>query len=138
MESRRTFSKLLRITADLLERSAPSDIERLIEGRARLVILTANSATSPSDAKRPRDPEKRRRPDSRDFAATVDQLRMLASREAGFKLLIDLHLVKRELEALARLMDLPVVREDDAEQLRRKIVEESIGARLNSQAIRGR
>jgi hypothetical protein len=35
------------------------------------------------------------------------------------------------------LMDLPVLRGDDAERLRQKIVEASIGARLNSQAIRG-
>jgi hypothetical protein len=41
------------------------------------------------------------------------------------------------LEKLARLMQLPIQREDTAERLRLKIVESAIGSRLRSDAIEG-
>ena len=136
MDQRRTVAKLLRIVAELVERTSLADLEDVIAGRATLVISSASEPVAREGA-RLRDVEKRRQPDRRDLGPIVGQLRQLGSREAGFALLTTLQLSKRELEAMARLMDLPVVREDDSEQLRRKIVEESIGARLNSQAIRG-
>jgi len=136
MDQRRTVANLLRIVAELLERNSMADLEDVIGGRANLVISRAPEPAAREGA-RLRDVEKRRQPDRRDLRAVVAQLRELASRDAGFAVLTTLELSKRELEAMARLMDLPVVREDDSEQLRRKIVEESIGARLNSQAIRG-
>jgi hypothetical protein len=136
MDQRRAVAKLLRIVAEVVERNSPADLEDVIGGRASLVISKAPEAAA-RQGTRLRDVEKRRQPDRRDLAPIIAQLRELGSREAGFTLLTTLQLSKRELEAMARLMDLPVVREDDLEQLRRKIVEESIGARLNSQAIRG-
>lgn len=67
----------------------------------------------------------------------AENLRNAGSRESALQLLNAALLTKKRLEDLARMMDLPVLREDNAERLRQKIVEESVGARLNSQAIRG-
>jgi hypothetical protein len=137
MDQRTILAKLLRIIAEIVERNSAADLDDIIGGRANLVISRPSNTTAHREGEHSRDLEKRRQPGSRDVGGVAAQLRDLGSREAGFALLTKLHLSKRELETLARLMDLPVVREDDTEQLRRKIVEASIGARLNSQAIRG-
>jgi len=46
-------------------------------------------------------------------------------------------LTRRNLEALARSFEVPVRKEDNLERLRDRIIDATIGARLNSQAIRG-
>jgi hypothetical protein len=137
MEQKKAAAKLLRVLAELLERNSSADLEDVIEGRASLVISKGHQTPSRREGIRSRDVEKRRQPNGRDLGEVVAQLRHLGSRDDGFALLLALQLTKRELEELARFMDVPVVREDDSAQLRRKIVEESIGSRLNSQAIRG-
>jgi hypothetical protein len=136
MDQRTTLAKILRTVADLIERNSPADIEDVISGRASLVISRDPEAKSARHGSRSSDDKKRRQPSGRDLGAVVAQLQELGSREAGFELLATMELTKRDLEAIARVMDLPVVREDDTEHLKQKIVEQSIGARLNSQAIR--
>jgi hypothetical protein len=136
MEQNKSAAKLLRLVADLLDQNSIAELEDLVEGRANLVI--SRGQTARQGGVRPRDVEKRRQPNGRDLSEAVARLRELESRDAGFTLLTTLQLTKRDLEEMARLIDVPVVREDDAAQLRRKIIEESIGSRLNSEAIRGR
>jgi hypothetical protein len=67
----------------------------------------------------------------------LERLNQLESRDEGENLLLKTALNKRDLEQMARMMDLPVLRDDDANRLRQKIVESSIGGRLNSRVIRG-
>jgi hypothetical protein len=133
---RKDLARLLQRLAQTLERSSVADVEALLAGRAALVI-SADMGASRLGERREAGPKKRRR-SGKDLAGLGVQLRRLESREDGSRLLTRLQLNKNELEELARLMDLPVLREDDAERLREKIVEASIGSRLNSQAVRGR
>lgn len=128
----RDIAKVLHELAQTLERSSTADLGALLAGRAALVISSQSAA-----ARRGAAPKKRRQRSVKDLAGLGAQLRQLESREDGSRLLIRAQLTKDELEELARLMDLPVYREDDSQRLRDKIVEASIGARLNSQAIRG-
>ena len=65
------------------------------------------------------------------------QLVELPSREAGEALLKEKVANRPMLESLARLLQLPVQRDDNLERLRAKIVENSIGSRLRSNAIQG-
>lgn len=44
---------------------------------------------------------------------------------------------KKALEAIARQLDIPIIRQDKVEDLRDKIVEATVGARIRSQAIQG-
>lgn len=44
---------------------------------------------------------------------------------------------KKALEFVARHLDIPIVRQDKLEDLRDKIVEATVGARIRSQAIQG-
>jgi hypothetical protein len=127
---------LLRCLSQTLERASASDIDKLLCGEAKLVITKAGPVVRDSEK---RDVGFRRREDrsSKNLNGMMLQLRQLESRDEGSDLLSRARLTKKELEELAHLMDLPVSREDDAERLRQKIVQESIGARLNSQAIRG-
>lgn len=115
-----------------LERSSPADVEALIFGQAELVISNRGNRHQPK-----RDAAHVQMAGSPKLEALAAQFRTVASRDEGLDLLTRADLTKKELERLARLMDLPVLREDDAERLRQKIVEQSIGARLNSRAVRG-
>lgn len=44
---------------------------------------------------------------------------------------------KKALELIARKLDIPIVRQDKVEELRDKVVEATVGARIRSQAIQG-
>lgn len=44
---------------------------------------------------------------------------------------------KKALEVIARRLDIPIIRQDKVEDLRDKIVEATVGARIRSQAIQG-
>jgi hypothetical protein len=131
MGQKETIAKLLHRLAQMVEHSSMEELEALLEGRASLVVSTRRVERGDGELK------KRRPRSGKDLAKLGVQIRQLESRDAGLNLLLRAHLTKKELEELARLMDLPVLREDDSERLRQKIVEASIGARLNSQAIRG-
>lgn len=135
MDQKEKIAKLLHRLAQILERSSAAELEALLEGRASLVVSNRSGVGRRGSL----DGElKKRRPRSgKDLAKLGVQIRQLESRDAGLRLLLRAQLTKNELEELARLMDLPVLREDDSERLRQKIVEACIGARLNSQAIRG-
>jgi hypothetical protein len=136
MGQKEIIAKLLRRLSETLERASPGDIEELLSGQAALVISKAN-LSGRNSGKRESGGQRREQRSKKQLGGIVVELRQLESREEGSRLLGRAQLTKKELEELARLMDLPVSREDDAERLRQKIVEESIGARLNSQAIRG-
>jgi predicted house-cleaning noncanonical NTP pyrophosphatase (MazG superfamily) len=131
MGQKEKITKLLHRLAEMVEHSSMEELEALLEGRASLVVSTRRVERGDGE------PKKRRPRSGKDLAKLGVQIRQLESRDAGSNLLLRAHLTKKELEELARLMDLPVLREDDSERLRQKIVEASIGARLNSQAIRG-
>jgi len=136
MSQKEIIARLLRRLSETLERASPSDVEELLSGQATLVIAKANLG-SRNSGKRESGGQRREQRSIKQLGGIVVELRQLESRNEGSRLLDRAQLTKKELEDLARLMDLPVSREDDADHLKQKIVEESIGARLNSQAIRG-
>jgi hypothetical protein len=136
MEPREIAARLLRRIAEALERSSPADFEDLLTGKARFVVK-AGPASPSEGSEQESAPRKRGQRNSKRLAGLEVRLRRSQSREEGLRVLASAQLSKNELEELARSMDLPVLREDDAERLRQKIVETSIGSRLNSEAIRG-
>ncbi len=132
MDQKQSLQKLLRQMASTLERASSGDVEALLSGQAEFVISGRDIRHSEK-----KDVGQNHRILSSKLEGLVSQLKTLDSRDGGLSLLVKADLTKKELEKLARLMDLPVLREDDSEKLRLKIVEQSIGARLNSLAIRG-
>lgn len=134
MEQKDLIVRLLRELAETLRRSSDAEIEALLSGRATLADLLASPAFGArADGKA--TTKKRVLRNNKRLAGLAAQLRQLPSREEGVSFLVGAQLLKNELEELARMMDLPVLREDDADRLRQKIIESSIGSRLNSRAI---
>jgi hypothetical protein len=128
-QKRSELANLLRKLADYVDNRSDAELAPLFELAQRL---------------KPDAPI--RRPDSSrgkvkkgiDFyQAFAKRLNELQSREEGEALLIKHVPRRRELEALARVLQLPVQRDDTMERLRAKIVENGIGSRLRSQAIQG-
>lgn len=69
--------------------------------------------------------------------ATLERLQNATSREEGSQYIEIAGFSRRELEALARSVDVPVRKDMRAPDLEDLIVNMTVGGRLNSRAIRG-
>lgn len=69
--------------------------------------------------------------------AVVTRLSASSDRDDALGYLLANFETKRQLEILARHLDIPLQREDRVEHLRTKIVEATAGSRLRSEAIQG-
>lgn len=67
----------------------------------------------------------------------IAQITSLPSRQDAQALLDSKFPSKKALELIARKLDIPIIRQDKVEDLRDKIVEATVGARIRSQAIQG-
>ena len=128
--SRRQLADLLRQLAKQVEVLSEADLRGIAEGDFELVLEV-----------RVRKPQKRpseTRTAESSFEEIIGELDSLQSREAGVRLLEERELTKKDLELLARKVDLPVLKSDSVARLRDKIVEATIGYRLRSEAVHGR
>jgi len=132
------LARLLRALADRLEDSSTEEIDEFLRSQTTLRQWTAELRSNRLVREKPRFSQtKKDTVTKRELMELRDRLCALVSRDEGLNLLYSAKLSKKDLEQLARIMDLPVLREDDADRLRHKIVEASIGSELNSRAIRG-
>jgi hypothetical protein len=131
MNKKKVLARLLRSLAQCIESSSAEEIDDLLAGQRRLEIESAGPGRT--QMQKPKNLVS----SARDWTAIADQLKGLPSREEGQSLIQGLSLKRKELESLARAMNLPVSKDDSIERLRQKIIESSIGSRLASQAIRG-
>ena len=60
------------------------------------------------------------------------------TRQEGSDLLDQLALSRKELESLARMRRIHIIKDDNVAKIKEKLIEAIIGARLSSEAIRGR
>lgn len=67
----------------------------------------------------------------------IAQIISLPSRQDAQTFLDSKFSSKKALEIIARKLDIPIIRQDKVEDLRDKIVEATVGARIRSQAIQG-
>jgi len=67
----------------------------------------------------------------------IAEITSLPSRQDAQALLDSKFSSKKALEIIARKLDIPIIRQDKVEDLRDKIVEATVGARIRSQAIQG-
>jgi hypothetical protein len=67
----------------------------------------------------------------------IAQITSLPSRQEAQALLDSRFPSKKALEIIARKLDIPIIRQDKVEDLRDKIVEATVGAKIRSQAIQG-
>lgn len=67
----------------------------------------------------------------------IKEMTALSSRQDAQALLDARYPSKKALEVIARRLDIPIIKKDKVEELRDKIVEATVGARIRSQAIQG-
>lgn len=124
------FAHFLRAIAQAVENADDSQIDNFI---ASLSHLAPNEA----GPKRTNPKPHRQDIDEASLHETLERIGLLSSREEGLQLLEQLDFRRKELLALAKLRDVHTSKDDSVLRLREKLVERLIGARLNSQAIRG-
>jgi hypothetical protein len=129
---------ILRALADCVVQASAADVNRLVSGRAKLRIVDVKKTSLSTKKDKHSDPEQTSLSAQKaDLENISKRLLELDAREKGIELLKQAQLSRRALESLARTFDLPIRSEDNVERLRDRIVDATIGARLNSQAIRG-
>jgi hypothetical protein len=75
--------------------------------------------------------------DVEDTKLLIGRLSAFLNREAAVEYLSSGHATRKALEPLARALDIPIMKQDKTENLRDKIVEATVGARIRSLAIQG-
>ncbi|PWE75872.1 hypothetical protein XF30_03005 [Bradyrhizobium sp. SUTN9-2] len=123
------LAHFLRAIAQAVENADDSQIDNFI---ASLSHLTPNERTARPNSRPPRQDV-----DEASLQETLERIGMLSSREEGLQVLEQLDFKRKDLLALAKLRDVHTSKDDSVLRLREKLVERLIGARLNSQAIRG-
>lgn len=73
-----------------------------------------------------------------DFKALVEKLTSFSSRDEASDFLLRTFETKKSVEQLARSLDIPILKQDKVETLRDKIIEATVGARIRSEAIKGK
>lgn len=73
-----------------------------------------------------------------DLQTLVLKLTAFGNREEATEFLAATFETKKPLEQIARFLDIPIIKQDKVETLREKIIEATAGARLRSEAIKGK
>lgn len=130
MNKRSELANILRRLAEFVDSRSDEELAPLFKQAANLIHGVPLRKKRQSLAKAPGA--------TGSLHEIADSLRKLPSREAGEALLRERVVNRETLESLARLLQLPVQRDDTVERLRAKIVENAIGSRLRSDAIQGK
>lgn len=126
---------LLRDLADAIERVGEEGIRALLRAAAGETPNGSRKGNSRGNIRKGRPEPRGLRRDL--IESVAEQLQILDSTEAGSRCLDEADLSRRELETLARSIDVPVRKDMRAADLEDLIVNVTIGGRLNSLAIRG-
>jgi hypothetical protein len=123
--------KIIRALAKAVQSCSDKDIDSLLTGNAELLIVHSNSLPLASNSG-----------DTvvggiGDFESLIECLKLCASREAALVLLEGTALKRQQLEDLSRKLNIPIIKSDKVDRIRDKIVNNIVGSRLNSRAIRG-
>lgn len=127
-----------------LLREVADAVERLGEPRVRHLLqdALAGGRQGQLPLKRAVNPKRNTaiRKSSPVRSALIEQalhdLKTFESREGGVKRIRDAAFSRRELESLARMVDVPIRKDQKVQDLEELIVNVTIGGRLNSKAIR--
>jgi len=122
------FVVLLRDLARQISNLDEGDFQDILDGAAKLQITVQPSR---------RPPAKRQKLSNTEYEAIVRELGKMNSREDGLRLLDEKAVSKEELTRLARIVDIPVRKGEQVDILRSRLIEATIGHRLNSAAIQG-
>lgn len=123
-----SLSKILKRLSHALDSLSEEDLSKLADSNYLIEIKVVPRRTKDEPSLLPTD-------SSADEA--IVQITLLPSRSEAQAFLEERFSSKKALESIARKLDIPINRQDKADDLRDKIVEATVGARLRSQAIQG-
>lgn len=129
-----TLAKLLRRFAETIEKSTATELRDLNSGHAYLAII-------PNGANNLLEKSQRNFKDTADFldfGSILQDLDGMTNRDNAIKLVESKSFTRKELVLICRHLDLPARKDETIDRLVEKIVDWTVGARLNSQAIRTR
>ena len=129
MLEKQKLAAVLRMIADLVEKSSPEEMEKL----QHLSLADVLADAVPKKKGKRKQDAKSDAPELRTF---IEGLNGSTTREEAASKIDQASLGKADLEVVARELHLPVLREDSSKRLVEKIVEATVGSRLNSLAIR--
>lgn len=105
-----------------------NDITKLYDGKLSVSVkLVKNKVQVESDIKETESQN----------LGIIKQLEECKTREEAYELVSKTIKNKKDLELLARYLQVSVLKQDKAEQIKEKIVEATVGAVLRSKAIQG-
>lgn len=129
MDSREIIQKLLSDLSREIASLPEDDLQKLLDADYSLALKIVKSKARATRSEEISETEKQ------DLVADLEKAQ---TREDGLQVLEDSLKTRRELESLAKFLDVSVSKQDKVEYIREKIVEATIGARLRSQAIQGK
>ena len=121
-----------KIMADLaseINRVSDADLLKIVDGTHELVLKIAKRKPPSKITKEISNSQKE---------GMLKRLQKCRSREDGLSLLSETFKSRKELEQFARFLEVMVLKQDKADQIRSKIIEATIGAVLRSNAIQGK
>lgn len=123
---KKEFLKLLQLLQKELSNLKEDEINLLLKGDAKLEIVIKSKSKRKiikSDI---------------DFDKLESELREFNTRDQGMKLLDESFTSKEELEKFAKILDLPVLKGDKMELIKKKVIEATIGYKLRSDSIQNK
>lgn len=132
----RDLARLLRSLAKAIEASSESDLAALLDGNASLVLVQ-DRVSRQVEAEEGEVNAGSKAKSALNVEETVESLIAAKSRDEAEHRLDEGELRRADLEAILRHLDLPVRKTDKVERIKEMIVNATVGARLDSHAIRG-
>jgi hypothetical protein len=117
------LTAVFRTVGDFLRKLKPEELSQLADGTARIVVLPPGATVNPPAV---------------DADQVREALRQLSNRQQGLNYLLKLKLKAADQKALARKLDIAIEAKDNMETVRKKIVNGTVGARLDTATISDR
>lgn len=129
MDSANIIKVILEELAEQVSQLSASDIKNIESGSHEISVKLIRKKSNQAGGKELSESEKEE---------VLSRLNRCKSREEGHSVISDALKNKNELEKFARYLDVLVLKQDKADQIKDKIIEATVGATLRSNAIQGK
>ena len=129
MKSKSLLTKFMEEILSELNRLSESDVSKLEDGGYSISLKILKKKTQRESKIEIADSQK---------GEILKELQGCKTRDEGYEILSKSFNSKIEFEAFARFLDISVLKQDKADQIKTKIIESTVGAILRSNAIQGK
>ena len=129
MKSKSLLTKFMEEILSELNRLSESDVSKLEDGGYSISLKILKKKAQRESKIEIADSQK---------GEVLKELQGCKTRDEGYEILSKYFNSKIEFEAFARFLDISVLKQDKADQIKTKIIESTVGATLRSNAIQGK